>query len=319
MAINPKKSALIPESSLHVRKTAKSRSFSDSFIAISKRYLAHQKPKLNAESYSREKRILALNLAPFFGVATPLPAISQLDVRSYVAYRSGNLSAASITRELGILKHMFSLAVEWGVITTSPSDGVKAPPLSARLRYLEPFEVRQVIDACPDWLQPITRLALATGMSRSELLELRWRDVDWKHGTLTIVRKSVGNRRTIPLNKLAREALAPIACIKPRADDRIFTGRSISLANVSQAFLRACRSVGISDVRFHDLRRTAATWMMMRGVDVQTLSQLLGHSDLRMAGRYQCLSQSSVLHAMKAIDDIFDDTIPQPKQARNAR
>ena len=56
---------------------------------------------------------------------------------------------------------------------------------------------------------------------------------------------------------------------------------------VSVAFARACRKVGIADFRFHDLRHTAASWMRMKGADIHTVGQLLGHKDLRMAARYQ--------------------------------
>jgi integrase len=308
MATNRKKSALIPESPIHVKKAGKSRSSSDCFIAISKRYLAHQKPRVTAESYSREEGIIALNLAPFFGETTPLPAISQLDVRAYVESRSGLVSAASITKELDVLRHFFALAVEWKVISASPANGVKTSPLSAApLRYLKPLELQEVVDACPGWLKPIVRLAVATAMKRSELLELHWRDVDLKHGAIVIRGKKAGQGRTIPLNKLARQALASMACIKPNPEDHVFAGGSISKGNVSQAFLRACRSVGIFDVRFQDLRHTAASWMSLRGIDVQTVSQFLGHADLRMAGRYQHLSEPSVLDAVKTIDDILED------------
>jgi integrase len=58
----------------------------------------------------------------------------------------------------------------------------------------------------------------------------------------------------------------------------------------SMAFARACKAVGISDFRYHDLRHTAASWLRMQGVDIHTMARFLGHKDLRMAARYQHLS-----------------------------
>jgi integrase len=209
--------------------------------------------------------------------------------------------------------------MQWRVISANPANGVKAPPTTVTpLRYLKPVELQKVVDACPDWLKPIVRLAVATAMKRSELLELRWRDVDLNRGTIVLMRKNVEQGRTIPLNKLARQALASVTCIKRTPDDHVFAGGGISKANVSQAFLRACRSVGIFDVRFQDLRHTAASWMSLRGIDVQTVSRFLGHADLRMAGRYQHLSRPSVLDAVRTIDNILDDLRTRVPQKRRA-
>jgi integrase/transposase len=368
MSTKRNKSAHIPESLIHAKKAAESRPYSDSLMAISKRYLSHQNPKVTAEShsraegiidpkrrnraieiakscspsdsfeflarryleyqkrritaasYKREQGILARNLSPFFGEETPLSGISQLDVRKYVESRKRYISAASITKELSVVKHLFALAVEWRAISTNPGNGVKSPPLSAaKLRYLKPFEMQQIVGASPDWLKPIINLALATAMTRSELLEMHWRDVDLKRGTIVVVRKRLGQSRTIPLNNLARHTLAPMARIKPNADGLVFTGRSISKTNVSQAFHLACRSVGIFDVRFQDLRHTAASWMALHGIDIQTVSRFLGHVDLRMAERYQHLNEPSLLDAVKTIDGILNDPMLPQHPGRTTR
>jgi integrase len=75
---------------------------------------------------------------------------------------------------------------------------------------------------------------------------------------------------------------------------------------VSIAFMRACRSVGIRDFRFHDLRHTAASWMRMQGADIHTVAQLLGHKDLRMAIRYQHLSPAMLSVAVNSLDTLAE-------------
>ena len=75
--------------------------------------------------------------------------------------------------------------------------------------------------------------------------------------------------------------------------------------NVSLAFLRACRSVKVSDFRFHDLRHTAASWMRMKGADIHTVALILGHKDLRMAARYQHLSPAFLSDAVKLLDGAY--------------
>jgi len=88
-------------------------------------------------------------------------------------------------------------------------------------------------------------------------------------------------------------SLAPEPAFMPLVDvilkdGLVFTG--ITPGQVSVAFARLCRSQKLLDFRFHDLRHTAASWLRMRGADIHTVAQLLGHKDLRMAARYQHLS-----------------------------
>ena len=82
----------------------------------------------------------------------------------------------------------------------------------------------------------------------------------------------------------------------------------MSPENVSLAFLRACRAAKISDFRFHDLRRTAASWMRMKGADIHTVALILGHKDLRMAARYQHLSPAFLSDAVKLLDGAYSES-----------
>lgn len=95
--------------------------------------------------------------------------------------------------------------------------------------------------------------------------------------------------RIVYLNKAAQAALRSLpfdANTKPNG--KLFP--DITHDRVSAAFRRACKGVNIADFRFHDLRHTAASWLRMKGADIHTVAQLLGHKDLRMAARYQHLS-----------------------------
>jgi integrase len=83
--------------------------------------------------------------------------------------------------------------------------------------------------------------------------------------------------------------------------------------SVSLAFLRACRSVNISDFRFHDLRHTAASWMRMKGADIHTVALILGHKDLRMAARYQHLSPAFLSDAVKLLDGAYAESPAAPE------
>jgi integrase len=92
---------------------------------------------------------------------------------------------------------------------------------------------------------------------------------------------------------------------EPQLNLEKHVGEPMTPANVSLAFLRACRSVNVSDFRFHDLRHTAASWMRMHGADIHTVALILGHKDLRMAARYQHLSPAFLSDAVKLLDVAF--------------
>jgi integrase len=277
--------------------------------AVSLRFLKHQKARVTPRSYVREKGILDDHLKPFFGKDTKLANIRRVDIQRYITHRHGDASSASIAKELNVMKHLLALAVEWELIPANPAHGVKAPRAPAgRVRYLQPTELKAVLEACPEWLRPIAALAAATGMRRGEILGLRWMDVDTRGGRIMIPQTKNGDGRIVYLNTLAKKALASLSTEDAKPADRIFATQFEAPENVSVAFLRACRSVNISDFRFHDLRHTAASWMRMKGADIHTVALVLGHKDLRMAARYQHLSPAFLSDAVKLLDGAYAES-----------
>jgi integrase len=119
--------------------------------------------------------------------------VSSLHYEFHIANVRSRVSPGSVTKELNILKHMLALAVEWDLIPINPAQGVKAPKLPAgRLRYLQPSELRALLEACPEWLRPIVCLLVVTGMRRGEVLRLRWLDVTALVGGSSYHRRRTG-------------------------------------------------------------------------------------------------------------------------------
>jgi integrase len=274
----------------------------DSFGEVAKRFLQHQKARLTERAYVREEGIVRDHLGPFF--PGRVADIRRVDTQRYVTSRTEKTSAHSVLKELNILNHLLRLAVEWEIIPTNPAQGVKAPKVPAgRVRYLQPTELKAVLKACPGWLQPIAGLAVSTGMRRSEILGLRRLDIDTVHGRVILPQTKNGEGRIVYLNNLALAVLSRVGVGEPT--DLIFSGMVPEA--VSVAFARACRKVGVANFRFHDLRHTAASWMRMKGADIHTVAQLLGHKDLRMAARYQHLSPAFLGEAVKSLDGVFGE------------
>jgi site-specific recombinase XerC len=127
--------------------------------------LAHQRHRLTAKEYERQELILENHLKPFF--PSKITEIRRADIQRYITNRSADAATATVRKELNVLKHMLNLAVEWEVIPMTPAHGVKCPEVPAgRVRYLQPTELRALVDSCPEWLTPITALAVTTGMRR---------------------------------------------------------------------------------------------------------------------------------------------------------
>jgi integrase len=243
------------------------------------------------------------HLAAFFKM--PLAGIRKLDVQRYVTKRAGEVSSYSVQKEINSLKHMLSLSVEWEIIPLSPAHGVKVPKAPAgRIRYLQPTELRTLLETCPEWLRPIVALAVSTGMRRGEILGLRWLDVDFTNRRVMLPQTKNGEGRIVYLNETAAAALRAVPFDKKTVStDRLF--QKLEPEWVSVAFQRACKAAKILDFRFHDLRHTAASWLRMNGSDIHTVAQLLGHKDLRMAARYQHLSPAYLGDAVKGLDKVF--------------
>jgi integrase len=292
----------------------------ETFADVATRFLAHQKARLTPKAYERETGIVNGHLSKFF--AGPLATVRRIDIQKYVTKRAGDVSAHSVQKELNVLKHLLRLAVEWEIIPFHPAQNVKSPRVPAgRVRYLQPTELRVLLAACPEWLRPVVGVAVATGMRRSEVVGLRWLDVDLGHARIMLPQTKNGDGRVVYLNQSAIAALQSVAHSPGnKAMESVFPG--ITPENVSVGFARVCRKQGILDFRFHDLRHTAASWMRMNGADIHTVAQLLGHKDLRMAARYQHLSPAFLADAVAMLDKAYGLTgfgvaqtaLPAPKQ-----
>ncbi len=278
----------------------------ETFKDITSRFLAYQKARLTTAGYERDAGIVRVHLTPFF--TGKLAQIRKTDIQKYVTKRCAQVRAATVRKELNVICHILNWAVEQEIVPFNPATQgkkIKAPrPPAGRVRYLQPTELHAVLDASPEWLRPIIGIAASTGMRRSEILGLRWLDVDLTNRRILLPQSKNGEGRIIYLNK---SALAVIRSLPfgsaTRSTDRLFPG--VNPDWLRQSFTKVCRKLGIEDFRFHDLRHTAASWLRMQGADIHTVAQILGHKDLRMAQRYQHLSPVFLADAVNRLDSVF--------------
>jgi len=293
----------------------------DTFNDFAPKYLKNQKPLLSERAYERSRGIVESHLTKAFGPMR-LSDIRNADVKKYVSDRSAEVSPGTVIRELNALKHLLNCAVEAELIPINRAHGVKHPKdRPGRLRFLQPTELRVVYEACPLWLRPIVAVLVTTGMRRGEALGLRWLDIDREGRQIMLPQTKNGDGRVVHLNATACQAFDSISKKGSKPTDPVFTGEQLSPENVSLAFLRTCRKVGIADFRLHDLRHTCASWLRMSGGDLQDVAKILGHRDLRMTNRYAHLSSAHLGIAVGRLDGIFGPQLalqPAPESGQGS-
>ena len=130
-------------------------------------------------------------------------------------------------------------------------------------------------------------------MRRSEILNLRWVDIDLDSGFACLFDTKNGEDRRVPLTKTARDVLSKL----PNQDERVFP---ISANCVRLAWERSRNKASISDLRFHDLRHEAVSWFFEMGMSVPEVALISGHKDVRQLFRYTHLNPTNVFKKYEA-------------------
>jgi integrase len=206
---------------------------------------------------------------------------------------------------------MFTKAVEWDMVeegTLKNIRKVKAlPENNRRLRYLSVEECQRLITSCDKRLKLIVATALNSGMRKDEILGLKWDNIDLKAGFILLNQDQTKNseRKEIPINQTLREIFQSI----PKCEDIPYvfynplTGTRYE--DIKKSFNSALKRAGINDFKFHDLRHTFASHLVMTGIDLTTVKELMGHKDFKMTLRYAHLSPSHKVKAVDMLDNVL--------------
>jgi integrase len=197
------------------------------------------------------------------------------------------VAGATVNRKLAVLSGFFQWAVkERGIV-----------------RYLSTKEREDLFAACKadsnKALYTLVAVACYSGMRRSEVLGLKWDDVDLVEGWATLKDTKNGEDRMVPVKGPALTALR-----EWRNRDRFTTGRVFKCGFPPQAWYRALERAGVVSFHFHDLRHTAASYLVQSGAELLDVAKILGHKSLDMVMRYAHLSP-------KRVSDVMDTMISQ--------
>lgn len=192
----------------------------------------------------------------------------------HAARRKEGVSDSTINRQARVLR----AALEWGRKEGWLKDAphIEAPtPAGARMRFLERDEAIRLYEAAgSQHLRTFIALALYTGQRKGAILELTWDDV--RDGMIWFRQTTHNKRRPIALPLTPALALTLGTAWLLREGNHIISYRGLEGGDPKKAFQRAVRRAGLVDVRIHDLRRTAASWMVQRGASFEQVAAVLG-------------------------------------------
>ncbi|MCC5878249.1 MAG: tyrosine-type recombinase/integrase, partial [Candidatus Sumerlaeia bacterium] len=223
----------------------------------------------------------------------------ELAERTTVSTANRVLAAAS-----GLLKH----AVREGIIRKNPASAVRRRrETGARLRFLDRDEVAAFAGALRKeprlYVRAFLELALLTGLRRSELLGLRWRDLDLAVRCVHLAETKAGGSRDVPISSAAAAVLARL----PRGADSHYVFRGSRpdrpLSDPSKHCRRIYKAAGITGCTLHTLRHTFASHALAGGVALQEIAALLGHRSQRTTMIYAHIGSGAMRSAAEAVGE----------------
>jgi integrase len=206
-------------------------------------------------------------------------------------HQSKQRSLATVNRELAYLRRLLNIAERNGWVSKNPfkkgnslihtSDEVK------RERIVTPEEERNLLSHCVGrraHLRPLIVAAIDTGCRQGELFKLRWSDIDFAKGVITVraFNTKTMRERSVSMTIRLRTELERLVERDTSADDLVFGIK----ADVRGAFGRTCKEAGLVGLRFHDLRYTHATRLDELGFSLAKIGGQLGHTVLQTTLRY---------------------------------
>jgi integrase len=272
-----------------------------------------------------------------------IPALGQVQlkhlypqaIQSYYGKACERLSARTVHHHHRVLSQSLKYAVRQGYLGRNPAELVDPPsPRKNTMRTLTPTEVEVLFeDAKDNYYYPVIYTAVSTGLRQAELLGLRWRDVDLDMLSISVSQvlykrrgvcqfkepKTAHSRRRVSMTpKLAvflkgyraeRESLYFELGKLLSLDDLVFAsvdGKPIDPCVLTHSFSKIAARAGLKGVRFHDLRHTFASLMLLRGAKPKVISEALGHSSVAFTmDTYSHIIEGMQSDAMTLLDEVL--------------
>lgn len=208
---------------------------------------------------------------------------------------------------------MLNKAVEWGYLKDNPYKGTKMLKLTKKpARYLTVEEMQRLLDNASPWLKPMLFVLRNTGIRVHELLNLKWHEVDFDRQCITARSDKTRNYRVIPITQELTQTLHWLrdnyiyqqAKIIPRQEsqlDYVFCDPDgTKLKRMQHGWYNCCKKAGIT-ANLHMFRHSFASHLVMNGVDLPSVKELLGHTQISTTMICSHLSQQQKANAVERL------------------
>jgi len=270
-------------------------------------------------------------------------------IQTYYGKACEKLSARTVHHQHRVLSQSLKYAVRQGYLGRNPAELVDPPsPRKKVMRTLAPSEVEVLLEkAQGNYYYPIVYTAVSTGLRQAELLGLRWRDLDLdivmsisvsqvlykRHGICEFKepKTSHSRRRVAMTPKLALflkqyRVEQELLCLELdkclSLDDLVFSsleGKPLDPSMLSHDFGRIVKRARLENIRFHDLRHTFASLMLLRGAKPKVISEALGHSSVAFTmDTYSHIIEGMQSDAMALLDDVLPAGVNGVSRKNNA-
>ncbi len=279
------------------RKLRNDMTFGELFAQFMERYSRKQK-----KSWRHDEREVKKYLSHWF--KRRLHSITRQEVQTFHEHIHDNHGLYQANRILERIRAMYNKAIEWGWEGRNPTQGIKKYKEKSRERFLRSDELPRFFAALEQEENPIARdfilLALYTGARKSNVLSMRWEEINFTAAAWHIPETKNGMPHIVPLSPQA------LAILMRRRQERINdfvlpgAGKSGHMVEPKKAWNRILQSAGIKDLRIHDLRRTLGSWMAANGATTAIIGKTLAHKSLHATKVYERLNQDPVRAYMNA-------------------
>lgn len=262
---------------------------------------------LHLKSFTSTEMVIRRHILPKFGKVR-LTDITSRDVALWLAAkRAEGLAPATVEKLRVTLGRSFELGARAAVPGTekNPARGIPRKPLNnARERFLSAEEATRLRDAVAmsnnTQLQHIVGLLLLTGARLRELLDARWENINVERKSWLIPTSKTGKPRHVPLSAAALAIIGRL----PKFDDCPWLVpnpvTNLPFVSIKHGWQRAIRVAQLPGLRIHDLRHSAASFMVNSGVDLFAVGKVLGHASYQSTQRYSHLANDTLLAAVEA-------------------
>ncbi len=235
--------------------------------------------------------------------------VSTIDIENFKSVFLKTTTPKTVNKVLKYIKAMFNRALDWNYLTVNPAQRVKSfkVPKSNIPHCLTIKEIKKLLEKCPSWFYPIIYAFLATGMRRSELIHLRWCDIDMRNHLIHINNQDTFHTKSfLPRTIGLKQRLYEIFQEVQSKDNEKFVfissgGLPYTSSVLQKTWMKARKELGVN-YRLHDFRHTFCSYLILRGVDIKTVQMLMGHSDVRTT--MQIYSHVQTIHLQKAVEKL---------------